>query len=355
MRIKGRQWMLAAAAIACAMGAGSATADVRAGTEAWRAGNYEAAVREWRPLAEAGDQHAQFNLGQAYKLGRGVPLDQRQAQTWFERAARQGHAQAEAALGLTLFQNGQRAEAMPWIERAAGRGDPRAQYVLGTAHFNGDLVARDWPRAYALMRRAADQGLPQAASSIAEMERHMSAEDRARGTQLARQMSAGETQVAAAAPAANLPPVRTAPPVVQTAPPRQPRIAGAQRPVPAPPAPPVAVPTPPPPRRAPEPPRVVAPQAAPPAPAAAPVRPAPVVGAQGWRVQLGAFTQPGAAERAWQSARGRVSGLSNLQPYLIRAGNFTRLQAGPLANRAAADRICASARSAGQACIVVAP
>ena len=65
------------------------------------------------------------------------------AEQWYERAARQGHEEAQANFGLLLFQNGRRREAMPWIERAADRGDPRAQYVLGTALFNGDLVARD--------------------------------------------------------------------------------------------------------------------------------------------------------------------------------------------------------------------
>jgi cell division septation protein DedD len=53
--------------------------------------------------------------------------------------------------------------------------------------------------------------------------------------------------------------------------------------------------------------------------------------------------------------RGRVAGLSGLQPYLVRFGSITRLQAGPLASRGAADRLCASARSARIDCIVVAP
>ncbi|WP_243406080.1 SPOR domain-containing protein [Sphingosinicella sp. YJ22] len=37
------------------------------------------------------------------------------------------------------------------------------------------------------------------------------------------------------------------------------------------------------------------------------------------------------------------------------AGALTRLRAGPLASRAAADRICAAVRAAGEACIPVAP
>ena len=36
----------------------------------------------------------QFNLGQAYRLGRGVPINLAAAKTWFERAANSGHLDA---------------------------------------------------------------------------------------------------------------------------------------------------------------------------------------------------------------------------------------------------------------------
>jgi len=336
--MKYRQWMFAATAAAAlaAAAAGTASADVRAGIEQWRAGNYEAAIREWRPLAERGDADAQFNLGQAYRLGRGVSADPRTSNMWFERAARQGHAQAEANLALSLFQSGERERSIPWLERAAERGDRRAQYYLGTAHFNGDLVARDWPRAYALMSRSAEQGLPQARTSLAEMERHLSAEDRARGSVLARQMAVASrpgTVIATAAPPP--PPAGTSQ--------RPPRVAQAQ--------PPIVVS---------ETPRPVRRSAAPgPAPAARPAAPAPAparAAAGGrWRVQLGAFSNQGNAQRQWNAVRGRIAGLGGLQHYYVRAGAITRLQAGPLTSRAAADRLCASARAAGAACIVVAP
>ena len=63
---------------------------VKAGIEAWQRADYAGAVAIWRPLAEKGDADAAFNLGQAYRLGRGVPTNLAAAQTWFERAARQG-------------------------------------------------------------------------------------------------------------------------------------------------------------------------------------------------------------------------------------------------------------------------
>ena len=81
-------WILAAGAMLGALPA--AAQDVRAGIEAWEAERYDEAVRNWRPLADRGDADAQFNLGHAYRLGRGVPRNMTLAEQWYERAARQG-------------------------------------------------------------------------------------------------------------------------------------------------------------------------------------------------------------------------------------------------------------------------
>jgi uncharacterized protein len=321
MTMKARMWMLAAAtalagsAAVAQRPAPAASNDARAGIEAWRAQDYEGALRIWRPLADRGDADAQFNIAQAYFLGRGVPQNMTLAEQWYARAARGGHEEAQANYGLLLFQNGRQREAIPWIERAANRGDPRAQYVLGTALFNGDLVAQDLPRAYALMTRAAAQNLPPAVTQLAELDRRLSAQDRARGVEMARNIA-------------------TAPPPVEIAaadpPPRQAR-------TPRPPAQPRARPEAPPART-----QVATARPAP--------RPAPVAAAGGrWRVQLGAFSSEANARRAWGAVAGRLPGL---QPYYVRAGNLIRVQAGPLRDRAAALRVCGIA---GSGCYPVAP
>src|SRR4051794_275704 len=67
---------------------------VKAGIDAWQKGDYANAVAIWRPMAEAGDPDAQFNLGQAYRLGRGVKISLSQSQQWFEKAGSQGHVDA---------------------------------------------------------------------------------------------------------------------------------------------------------------------------------------------------------------------------------------------------------------------
>jgi len=331
-----KSWRLAliAAAMTVSAPALAQQTSVRAGVDAWQQGNHEEAVRQWRPLADRGDPDAQYNLAQAYKLGRGVPLNMTLAEQWYERAARQGHEQAGANLGLILFQNGRRREAMPYIERAAIAGDPRAQYVLGTALFNGDVVAQDRARAYAMMSRAAADGLPPAVQQLQAMEQHLSAEDRARGEQLAAELaSGGRTRVAEGDPAV------TGGRGSRERP-RPPRIAQSETPPRAQPErmPPRARPEPQPPRQAEQ-------------PRTRPAPPAPAPTAQGgrWRIQLGAFSSEAGARSAWAAVSGRLPGL---RPVITRAGAMFRLQAGGLANREAATRACTAARTA---CFPVAP
>lgn len=343
-------WFLAATALLALSGAETAAADVPAGIAAWQAGDYARAVAEWRPLAEAGDADAQFNLGQAYRLGRGVPQDMTLAEQWFERAARQRHDQAGANLGLLLFQNGRAREAMPWIQAAAMRGDPRAQYVFGTALFNGDVVRRDLPRAYALMSRAAAQGFPQAVDQLRQMEPFLSAEDRQRGTALAAEASGGEPprQVAAAEPRPVPAPAITARPGTGAGVSYAPPSSGNPTPPRGRPDRPIEQPL----GRPVERPRERHVEAVPARPAPTPV----AVAASGrWRVQLGAFSNAANARRHWDAVSRRVGTVGTLEPVYVPAGALTRLRAGPLANRAAADRICAAVRAAGEACIPVAP
>ena len=363
------------AGLAVALVAAPALADVKAGVEAWTRGDYAAAIQQWRGPAASGDADAQFNLAQAYKLGKGVPADLKAAEELYAKAARSGHLQAADNYGLLLFQTGRREEAMAWIMPSAERGEPRAQYVLGTAHYNGDLVVRDRIRAYALMSRAALGGLDQAKESLAAMDAALPLAERQQAVALAAQLDThaqalrgaqfaaadlgskaapqkrvvGAAKAGAAKPAS--PPAQTPPPQLRP----EPVTAGADfanpvtiRPAPAP------QPAPPPAKVVARPAQVFAPPAArPPAapPVAAPSAAAAKPAATGaWRVQLGAFGVAGNAEAQWGKLKGRAA-LAGLSRFLVPAGAVTRLQAGPFASKAAADAACAAL--AGQACIPV--
>jgi len=329
---------------AAAMMTGVAHADVRSGYNAWQRGDFAAAVTEWRPLAIAGDGDAQFNLGQAYKVGRGVPVDLTQAEMWFRKAADQGHLAARDNLGLVLFQGGKRAEAMPYIEDAAGRGDPRAQYVYATALFNGDLVKQDRVRAYALMTRASAAGTSAASVSLAQMDRALSADERARGLTLARAFEAHAT--------ATLPTDRDRPVVkgdevsttTKSAAGSTPAAGEAAKTKPAVPRPPVTIATSPPPHKPPVKP--------------APIKPAPAGAAAPsgrWKVQLAALSDTARAQALWSGLHTRIGALGPYRSFIVPAGKVVRVQAGPLASRAAAERLCQALRAARQGCVVVAP
>ena len=320
-----------------------AYADVKAGVDAWSRGEYRKAVEEWRPAAIAGDADAQFNLGQAYKLGRGVPVDMAMAESWYRKAALQGQIEAEANYGLILFQNGKREEALPWLNKAVARGEPRAQLVLGTMLYNGDGVMRDWPRAYALIVRSAASGSPRASEVQAQMDQYIPADDRQKGLILAREYEA-EAQRPQLPPeiagqgsqgamrGTDLPPSSYAQnggaqPAVEAPRPEKPKPVVVARPART--EPPAAV-------------------------AQAPTRVAQPAGGR-WRIQFGAFRDEGNARALWAKLHAQVSALSGLEPYFLRAGTLTKLQAGPLTSSADAGRVCASVKPTGTPCVPVAP
>lgn len=180
-----------ASGAALALLAAPAWADVKAGVDAWTAGDFSRAVVEWQGPAAAGDPDALFNLAQAYRLGRGVEVDNARARRLYEQAAALGHVKAADNYGLMLFQEGEQERAMPMVRAAAERGDPRAQYVLGLSHFNADYAPRDWVRAYALMTLASGSGLPQARDALAQMDNYVPQAQRSAAQSLARELEAG--------------------------------------------------------------------------------------------------------------------------------------------------------------------
>ena len=300
-----RIWLVAAllGAVAAPLSAQS----VKAGIEAWQRADYAAAVAIWRPLAEKGDADAAFNLGQAYRLGRGVPTNLGAAQTWFERAANKGHVDAQATLGLLLFQNGNQPEGLKWLKAAAEQGEPRALLVYGTALFNGDSVAQDPILGYAYISRAAAQGLAPAKETLAQLDKLLPLEDRKKGLALA-------MAKAKAAP----PPGSKAAKVTKSA--AKPVKTAEAKPAKS--APPAAK------EKA--------------APASAPA-------SGNWRIQLGAFSQRGSAEALYKKIAGNGA-LAGRQPYYVPAGAVTRLQVGPFASRGAAQAACSAVK---QACFPV--
>jgi uncharacterized protein len=309
---------LLGAALLIATAAPISAQSVRTGIEAWQHSDYAGAVAIWRPLAEQGDADAQFNLGQAYRLGRGVPTNLSAAKTWFERAASQGHVDAQTTLGLLLFQNGEQAEGLKWLKMAAEQGEPRALLVYGTALVNGDTVTQDPILGYAYVSRAAAQGLEPAKNTLDQLDQVLPLADRKRGVAMARDL-------AKAAPAPTSEPKQTAAAKAG----RTARTRGADL--------------------APE---TVSKAASAPRAAKEP-NPRPVQAASAvagaWRIQLGAFSQKGSAEALYRKLAGK-SPLAGRHAFYVPAGAVTRLQVGPFESKAAAQSAC---NALGVACLAI--
>ncbi len=345
-------------------------ADVKAGVDAWARQDYPAAIREWEGPALHGDADAQFNLGQAYKWGKGVKQDLKKAEFYFGKAAAQGHLQASDNYGLLLFDRGERAMAMPYVKAAAGRGDPRGQYLLAIAHFNGDLVPKDWVRAYALMSLSRSTGLPQAGPGLQQMDGYIPLAQRQQAVGLAqqlateaaatrnRQLASSDLGVTMSPTAVIAPPAaapRTAPTPEEAvvmaesvANGSSPRTAGADYARPATPVAiatpkPITLPTPRPPLATMKP--VAAPPTVKPAPAPVPLP------TGGWRIQFGAFGVAANADAMWAKVRNRpeVSGHPRINAAI---GAMTKLQAGGY-REDSARAACSRLSAAGIPCIPV--
>jgi uncharacterized protein len=331
---------MATAGTALALLAAPALADVKAGVDAWTAGDFSRAVVEWQGPASAGDPDALFNLAQAYRLGRGVEIDNSRARQLYEQAASLGHVKAADNYGLMLFQEGEQNKAMPLIRAAADRGDPRAQYVLGLAHFNADYAPRDWTRAYALMTLAGGAGLPQAGEALAQMDRYIPQAQRSQAQSLARELEAGakaqRQSELAAAELGNRPAAVPVPAVTTTAPASKPPVVtAAAAPKPAAPAP-----------------AQVTLASAPKGSTVTPVPASLAPRKQGnWRVQLGAFGVAANADKLWGQIASHAA-LSGTRKAVVSSGNLTRLLATGFSSEAEAGRACASLKREGKACVV---
>lgn len=148
--------------------AAPAQADVSSAWHAYLAGHYQAALGELRPLAEAGDPEAQYDMGALYSDGLAVARSYRTAAHWFERAAEQGHARAQFSLGFLYYHGAgvnpaedpvarDATAAARWLVPAAESGRAMAQLLLGRLYRTGKGVPQDEDAALRWCLAAAEQ------------------------------------------------------------------------------------------------------------------------------------------------------------------------------------------------------
>ena len=128
------------------------------GVEAANKGDYKAAIKIWRALAEQGDDDAQYNLGLIW----GKVEYYEEAVKWLLLAAEQGHEGAQNNLGL-MYIRGKGVtqdyeKSAKWFRLAAEQGNVNAQWYLGNMQRDGVGVIQDYKEAVSWFRKAAEQG-----------------------------------------------------------------------------------------------------------------------------------------------------------------------------------------------------
>ena len=102
-----------------------AFAEFATGVTAYKNGDFETALKEWRHLADQGYAEAQWALASMYQYGDGVRQNYAIAFKWYKLAAEQGNAIAQNSLG-EMYRQGQgvsqdRIRALMWFNVYASK------------------------------------------------------------------------------------------------------------------------------------------------------------------------------------------------------------------------------------------
>jgi TPR repeat protein len=152
--------------------------DTHLSVGAWDEVNTEAernteAAKWFRLAANQGHAEAQYNLGEMYLSGRGVPKSHTEALKWIGLSANQGHAEAQYNLGEMYYYDVKDfnlphppeqvvpqsyTESAKWFRLAANQGYADAQYMLGGMYLSGNGVPKSYTEGAKWIRLSASQG-----------------------------------------------------------------------------------------------------------------------------------------------------------------------------------------------------
>ena len=128
-------------------------ANFKEGGQAYLRGDYEAAAKEFFPLAERGDHRAMYALGSMHASGQGIEKNLKKSFELFSEAAKNGRPDAMYKLGL-MYEQGQGVsqnlkKAARYYQKSAKKGYPLGQYRFGLLYMSGDGVKKNSINAYA--------------------------------------------------------------------------------------------------------------------------------------------------------------------------------------------------------------
>lgn len=125
-------------------------------------------AREYFEKADAlNDSYAPALLGQMYRYGRGVDVNPGEANRLFAKSARAGSSAGKVGYAVSYLRENSPAKALKQLGAPLQLGDVSAEALAGEICLRGGHRMRpDYPRAIALLNKAADQDDPRAQRSL---------------------------------------------------------------------------------------------------------------------------------------------------------------------------------------------
>ena len=175
------------------------------GEDKYNAGEFDQALKEWRPLAKNGVIEAQMKIAYMYENGEGTPRDLVEAKRWYLAAAElndpyaqyhlaeiyrrgtgtkrstakairwhlasalQGNPGSQFWIAIMYEDNGKHEESVKWYKEAAEQEIHVAQYKIGYIYIEGIHEKRDLAKArywIELATHATDVNLAEAAEEL---------------------------------------------------------------------------------------------------------------------------------------------------------------------------------------------
>ena len=130
--------------------------------------DYPTVVLWLRRSARQGNLEAEYALGRIYHQGKPkVPVDLKEAEHWYKKAAAQGDKQAIKQLDILHTMPAYQLESPPsidekweieWLMKTAGYGDAQSQYELARLYQDGKKLPMNYSKALSWYYQAAQAG-----------------------------------------------------------------------------------------------------------------------------------------------------------------------------------------------------
>ncbi len=124
--------------------------------------NDNEAFKWYKKAAEQGNSFGEYHVASYYEKGVVVKKDLKEAEKWYLKSAEKGNPMGQYKCGEFCYRRGDEANMLMWQTKAAKQNYAPAQYNLGISYAYGKGVTEDMEKAREWIKKAAEQGEPNA-------------------------------------------------------------------------------------------------------------------------------------------------------------------------------------------------